>query len=211
MAVATAKPNTGGGSAPAPTASNNAPAANPVMDAVSQYRWFILAGLWAAAVMEVLDTTIVNVALPQMSGNLGATTQEIAWVSTGYILANVVILPMTAFLAERFGRKNYLMFSIILFVLSSFLCGISHSLGELVLWRIMQGAGGAALALHRSGNPAPDLPADSSKVSCRPSSCSVSLSPRHSARHSVAGSQTTTPGAGVSSSTFQLVCCRFYW
>lgn len=118
---------------------------------VAKYRWFILAGLWAAAVMEVLDTTIINVALPQMAGNLGATTTEIAWISTGYILANVVILPMTAFLAERFGRKNYLMFSIALFVAASFFCGVSKSLGEIVFWRILQGAGGAALLSTAQG------------------------------------------------------------
>src|SRR5438045_2200188 len=95
--------------------------------------------------MEVLDTTIINVALPQMAGNLGATIQEIAWVATGYILSNVVVLPMTAFFTATFGRRNYLTASIILFIIASFLCGISHSLGELVLWRILQGAGGAAL------------------------------------------------------------------
>src|SRR5690242_11621586 len=95
--------------------------------------------------MEVLDTTIINVALPQMAGNLGATIQEIAWVSTGYILSNVVVLPMTAFFTATFGRKNYLSFSIVLFIVASFLCGTSSSLGELILWRIVQGAGGAAL------------------------------------------------------------------
>jgi DHA2 family multidrug resistance protein len=112
---------------------------------VEKYRWIILVGLITAAVMEVLDTTIINVALPQMAGNLGATTQEIAWVSTSYILSNVVVLPMTAFFTERFGRKNYLTFSIILFIVASFLCGTSSSLGEIVLWRLIQGAGGAAL------------------------------------------------------------------
>ena len=112
---------------------------------VEQYRWLILLGLITAAIMEVLDTTIINVALPQMAGNLGATIQEIAWVSTGYILSNVVVLPMTAFFTATFGRKNYLAFSIILFVVASFLCGTSNSLGELVLWRVVQGAGGAAL------------------------------------------------------------------
>ncbi len=118
----------------------------PAPDAeISPFRWWILLGLWAAAVMEVLDTTIVNVALPQMAGNLSATPTEIAWVSTGYILSNVVVLPMTAFLAGRFGRKRYLTFSILLFVVASFFCGTAHSLGELVLWRILQGAGGAAL------------------------------------------------------------------
>lgn len=116
------------------------------MDAeVSPYRWWILLGLWAAAVMEVLDTTVINVSLPQMAGNLNATTQEIAWVSTGYILSNVVVLPMTAFLSGRFGRRNYLLFSIVLFIVASFFCGASASLGQIVFWRILQGAGGAAL------------------------------------------------------------------
>ena len=119
--------------------------AAPAVDVNHAYRWIILIGLMLAAVMEVLDTTIINVALPTMAGNFGATTTEIAWVSTGYILSNVVVLPMTAFLTGLFGRRNYLSGSIILFIVASFLCGISHSLIELVIWRIMQGVGGAAL------------------------------------------------------------------
>ncbi len=112
---------------------------------LSPYRWLILAGLITAAILEVLDTTIVNVALPQMAGNLGATSEEIGWVSTGYILSNVVVLPMTAWLSARFGRRRYLSGSIILFLIASFFCGTSRGLGELVAWRILQGAGGAAL------------------------------------------------------------------
>jgi len=112
---------------------------------VAKHRWWILLGLITAAIMEVLDTTIVNVALPQMAGNLGATHEEIGWVSTGYILSNVVFLPMTAFFTERFGRQRYLTFSIVLFVVASFFCGTSNTLLELVVWRIIQGAGGAAL------------------------------------------------------------------
>jgi DHA2 family multidrug resistance protein len=122
-----------------------APAITFDQTTVYRFRWFILAGLITAAIMEVLDTTIINVALPQMAGNLGATQQEIGWVSTGYILSNVVVLPMTAFFTERFGRRRYLTASIIIFIVASFLCGTSHSLIELVLWRIVQGAGGAAL------------------------------------------------------------------
>jgi DHA2 family multidrug resistance protein len=112
---------------------------------VSRYRWIILLGLITAAIMEVLDTTIINVALPQMAGNLGATQQEISWVSTGYILSNVVVLPMTAFFTERIGRRRYLVASIIIFILASVFSGTSSSLTELVVWRIIQGAGGAAL------------------------------------------------------------------
>jgi DHA2 family multidrug resistance protein len=108
-------------------------------------RLMITLAVMSATLIQVLDTTIVNVALPQMSGNLGATSQEISWVATGYILSNVVVLPMTAFFTERFGRRRYLTASIILFAVASFLCGTSHSLVELVIWRIVQGAGGAAL------------------------------------------------------------------
>ena len=110
-----------------------------------RYRWIILIGLITAAIMEVLDTTIINVALPQMAGSLNATVDEIAWVSTGYILSNVIILPMTAWLGQRFGRHNYLSFSILLFIIASFFCGSSSTLITLVFWRIVQGAGGAAL------------------------------------------------------------------
>jgi MFS transporter, DHA2 family, multidrug resistance protein len=115
------------------------------LEFVRRHRWLILAGLITAAVMEVLDTTIINVALPPMAGNLGATQEEIGWVSTGYILSNVIFLPMTAFFAARFGRRRYLTFSIILFIIASFFCGTSNTLIEIVFWRIIQGAGGAAL------------------------------------------------------------------
>jgi DHA2 family multidrug resistance protein len=121
------------------------PAERSDTERIGAERWLILLGLITAAIMEVLDTTIVNVALPQMAGNLGATQQEISWVSTGYILSNVVVLPMTAFFTERFGRRRYLTASIIIFAVASFLCGTSHSLVELVVWRVVQGAGGAAL------------------------------------------------------------------
>src|SRR5215210_7677793 len=133
------------GVAPARDTPRRLTAAEEAAAYVARYRWLILLGLITAAVMEVLDTTIVNVALPQMAGNLGATQEEIGWVSTGYILSNVIFLPMTAFFGERFGRRRYLTASIILFIIASFFCGTSHSLTELVVWRIIQGAGGAAL------------------------------------------------------------------
>ena len=131
--------------APARNPQSPSHSANSANELNLQYRWIILIGLITASIMEVLDTTIINVALPQMAGNLNATTDEIAWVSTGYILSNVVVLPMTAWLSDRFGRKNYLCFSIMLFIVSSFFCGTSTSLIQLVFWRILQGAGGAAL------------------------------------------------------------------
>lgn len=113
--------------------------------ALNPHRWIILFAVLMGAFLELLDTTSVNVALREMQGNLGATSDEIAWVSTGYILSNVVVLPLTAWLASVFGRKRYLTASIILFTVASIFCGASGSLGQLVFWRIMQGAGGAAL------------------------------------------------------------------
>jgi len=95
--------------------------------------------------MQVIDSSIVNVALPDMMGNLGASLDEIAWVSTGYILASVIVIPLTGWLGAMFGRKRYFVSSIILFTLSSFFCGASHSLGALIFWRIVQGIGGGAL------------------------------------------------------------------
>ncbi len=127
---------------PAPSAP---PAEGGGPSAVSPYRWIILIGLISAVIMEALDTTIINVALPQMAGNLGVTPNEIGWVSTGYILSVVIVLPLTAWLAARFGRKRYLVTSILLFILASFFCGTSRTLGELVFWRVLQGVGGGAL------------------------------------------------------------------
>ena len=98
-----------------------------------------------AAIMELLDTTIVNVALNQISGSLGATIEDIAWVITSYAIANVIIIPMTGFLGEYFGRKNYYTTSIIVFGIASYFCGMSDSLWELVMWRFIQGIGGGAL------------------------------------------------------------------
>src|SRR5262249_35985792 len=83
--------------------------------------------------------------IPHMMGNLGATLDQIAWVSTGYIVANVIVLPITGWLSAFFGRRRYFAGSIALFTLASFLCGSSHSLGALVTWRILQGLGGGAL------------------------------------------------------------------
>jgi DHA2 family multidrug resistance protein len=98
-----------------------------------------------AAIMELLDTTIVNVALNQISGSLGATIEDIAWVITSYAIANVIIIPMTGFWGEYFGRKNYYLGSVILFGIASYFCGTSESLWELVFWRFIQGIGGGAL------------------------------------------------------------------
>src|SRR5712664_4140221 len=110
-----------------------------------KYKYLIAITVSLASVLELLDTSIVNVAIPHMMGNLGATLDQIAWVSTGYIVANVIILPITGWLSAFFGRRRYFAGSIAIFVVSSFFCGNAHSLGALVFWRIIQGLGGGAL------------------------------------------------------------------
>lgn len=110
-----------------------------------KHKWLIALAVVLASLMQVIDTSIVNVALPRMMGEFGANIDEIAWVSTGYILASVIVMPMTGWLAAYFGRKRYFAGSIVLFTLASFFCGASGSLGTLVFWRILQGIGGGAL------------------------------------------------------------------
>jgi DHA2 family multidrug resistance protein len=97
------------------------------------------------ALLEIVDTTIVNVALNDMKGNLGATTNEIGWVVTAYAIGNVIIIPMTSWLSQQFGRRNYFAASIVLFTIFSFLCGNATSIEELIIFRFMQGVGGGAL------------------------------------------------------------------
>lgn len=97
------------------------------------------------ALLEIVDTTIVNVALNDMRGSLGATLSEVGWVVTAYAIGNVIIIPMTSWLAQQFGRRNYFAVSIVMFTIASFLCGNASTLWELVLFRFVQGVGGGAL------------------------------------------------------------------
>src|SRR4051812_2641319 len=97
------------------------------------------------ALLEIVDTTIVNVALNDMKGNLGATITEVGWVITAYAIGNVIIVPMTSWLSQQFGRRNYFAASIIMFTICSFLCGNATGIWELVLFRFLQGLGGGAL------------------------------------------------------------------
>ena len=110
-----------------------------------RYKYLIAIAVTLAAVLELIDTSIVNVAIPHMMGNFGATLDEISWVSTGYIIANVIVIPMSSWLSGFFGRKRYLTGSILLFVAASFFCGAASSLGGLIFWRVVQGLGGGAL------------------------------------------------------------------
>src|SRR6195952_2136075 len=101
-------------------------------------RQLLLITVIAAAIMELIDTSIVNVALNYMSGNLGATLEDTSWVITSYAIANVIIIPMTSFLANNLGRRNYYIGSIVLFVFCSFMCGEASSIWMLVFFRFLQ-------------------------------------------------------------------------
>jgi len=105
----------------------------------------ITLGIIAATLMQTLDSTIVNVALPTIQGNLGATQEEGAWVVTGYIISAVIVIPLTPWLQARFGRRQYYSVAIIGFTVASMLCGISGSIQQLVLYRIIQGLFGGGL------------------------------------------------------------------
>ncbi|HTI93154.1 MAG TPA: DHA2 family efflux MFS transporter permease subunit [Puia sp.] len=98
-----------------------------------------------AAVMELIDATIVNVALSYMGGNLGATIEDTSWIVTSYSIANVIIIPMTSFLSAKLGRRNYYIGSIVIFTVCSVMCGLSHNIWTLVFFRFVQGLGGGAL------------------------------------------------------------------
>jgi DHA2 family multidrug resistance protein len=108
-------------------------------------KWAIALSAAFAAILEVIDVSIVNVALPYMQGNLGATLSEIGWVSTGYAIANVIVIPLSAWLGMRYGKKRYFIFSLIAFTLASILCGMATSLSMLIIGRVIQGLGGGGL------------------------------------------------------------------
>jgi DHA2 family multidrug resistance protein len=107
--------------------------------------WLVAITVTMATFMEVLDTSIANIALPHIAGSFGASTNESTWVLTSYLVSNGIVLPTSAWLATRFGRKRFYMSCVALFAASSFLCGLAPSLGMLVFFRILQGIGGGGL------------------------------------------------------------------
>src|SRR5262245_42226710 len=107
--------------------------------------WLIAIVVAIAAFMEILDTSIANVALPYMAGNLGVSNDESTWVLTSYLVSNAIILPISGWIAGVLGRKRFFMGCIAFFTLSSLLCGMAPSLGLLLLFRVLQGLGGGGL------------------------------------------------------------------
>src|SRR6476661_2309725 len=117
--------------------STEKPAVNP---------WFIALTVTLATFMELLDTSIANVSLPYIGGGLGRSYDEVTWILTTYLVANAVVLPLSAWLSRVLGRKNYYLLCVALFTVTSFLCGIAPSLGVMLCARVLQGIGGGGLA-----------------------------------------------------------------
>jgi DHA2 family multidrug resistance protein len=122
--------------------------------------WIIAVAVSLATFMEVLDTSIANVALPHMAGTLGVSNDESTWVLTSYLVSNAIVLPLTGYITSVFGRKRFLLFCIALFTLSSFLCGMATSLTMLLVCRIMQGAFGGGLQPMAQSILADSFPAE---------------------------------------------------
>ena len=112
---------------------------------ITTHRWIVAGTVLTGTIMAVLDSSIVNVALPDMSGTLGVTIEEITWVVTAYILAQVIVMPITGLLSSRFGRKRFYMASVVLFTAASMACGLARGLGAMIVFRVAQGFGGGVL------------------------------------------------------------------
>src|SRR5512138_3893757 len=108
-------------------------------------KWLLTLTVMLGTMMNAIDSSIVNVAVPYMRGSLGASVEEISWVTTGYILSNVIVTPLIALVSSRVGRKRFYFYSIVIFTVSSILCGLATNLPLLVLARVIQGIGGGAL------------------------------------------------------------------
>src|ERR1700743_1479094 len=116
--------------------------------------WLIAATVALAAFMEVLDTSIANVALPHIAGTLGASTDQGTWVLTSYLVSNAIVLPLGGWASSLMGRRNFFVFCISVFTIASFLCGAAPSLPMLLLFRIIQGAGGGGMQPTRQASMA---------------------------------------------------------
>lgn len=114
-------------------------------EVTSTQRWLITIVVMSATLMQLLDTTIINVALPHMQGSLGATPDQITWVLTSYLVASAIFMPLTGYFSDRYGRKNFLLLSIAGFIVSSLLCGAATSITQIVIFRLLQGIFGAGV------------------------------------------------------------------
>ncbi len=170
--------------------------------------WLIAMVVALASFMEILDTTIANVALRYIAGGLGVSQDQSSWVVTTYLVANAIIVVATSFLAQKFGRKAFFLACLGLFTASSVLCGLAWNLSALLIFRVLQGFAGGGMVPVAQSILADSFPPPSG---ARPLRCSASpwSSLRSSGRRSAAGCRTIGPGTGVSSSTGRSGSCRW--
>src|SRR5271167_4620683 len=133
----------------APAASLEKAGGTPSPPALTEsrapHKWLVAMAVMLGATLEVLDTSIVNVSLPHMQGSFSASRDEVTWILTSYIVANGIMIPLTGWISARFGRKRYFLLSVVVFVIASGLCGAAHTLVQMVIFRLIQGAAGAAM------------------------------------------------------------------
>jgi MFS transporter, DHA2 family, multidrug resistance protein len=172
----------------APPASAGGTAVNP---------WVIAVLVALASFMEVLDTTIANVALPYIAGGMGVSEDEASWVVTTYLVANAIILTASSYLAQRFGRKPFFLISLGLFTFSSLLCGFAPNLNALLLFRILQGVGGGGMVPVAQSILADAFPPAKRGQAFAVFGVAVVVR-QWSGRRSAAGCPTMSPGRGAS-------------
>ncbi len=126
-------------------AAAGAALAGPELAAFQKHKWIVAIAVMLGTILETLDTTIINVALPHMQGSFSASIDEITWVVTSYLVANGIMIPMTGWISARFGRKRYFLISVTGFVLASAACGAAQTLNQIVFFRLLQGLAGAAM------------------------------------------------------------------
>ena len=129
--------------------------------------WLVGLTVTLATFMEVLDTSIANVALPHIAGGLSASLDESTWVLTSYLVSNAIVLPISGWFSSRIGRKRFYMICVALFTLSTFLCGLAPNLHSLIFFRVLQGIGGGGLAAERAGHPGRHLRAPAARHGLR--------------------------------------------
>ena len=168
--------------------------------ATPSHKWLVALAVMLGTTLEVLDTSIVNVSLPHMQGSFSASVDEIAWVLTSYLVANGIMIPMTGWISSRFGRKRYFMISVIVFVAASALCGAAASLDQMVVFRLIQGAAGAAMVPSSQAILMETFPPAEQQLAMATWGVGLMVAPIWGRRWA-AGSPTTGTGAGISIST----------
>jgi DHA2 family multidrug resistance protein len=160
--------------------------------------WAVAATVMLPVFMEVLDTSVANVSLPHIAGDISAGVDESTWILTSYLVSNAIILPLTGWFSSICGRKRFYLSCVALFTLSSLLCGLSHSLGLLVFFRILQGVGGGAMQPISQAILLESFPREKRGMAMALFGIGVVFA-------WAAGLRTTTAGTGSSSSTFRWV------